>query len=151
MIQGNSYGKMAKAISETLGKDFNKAVLVAETEAHRVHNAAKLESIKHADEIGVEMAKIWVSTLDMKTRSAHQSLDGQEVGVDDNFTSPTGATGPAPGQMGSAKDDINCRCSFIVQVAGTKPEFRRVRGEGVVPYQNYAEWAEAHGFKTKKK
>jgi SPP1 gp7 family putative phage head morphogenesis protein len=147
LIQGTSYGKMARAIKETLGGDAGKAIRVAQTEAHRVHNQARWESMKHADDLGVEMVKVWVSTLDSRTRPAHQSLDGREVKVEDNFSSSQGGNGPTPGQMGTAADDINCRCTFVIRPVGFKPEFRRIRGEGQVPYTTYDDWAKAKGLK----
>jgi len=147
LVKGQSYGKMANAIKDVLGGDAKKAIRVAQTEAHRVHNMARYESIKHADDIGVDMVKVWVATLDGSTRPAHQTLDGKEVKPKADFHSSNGGSGPAPGMMGTAADDINCRCTMIAQVAGVKSDFRRVRGEGVVPYKTYDEWAKAKGIK----
>ena len=147
LVKGQSYGKMANAIKDVLGGDAKKAIRVAQTEAHRVHNMARYESIKHADDIGVEMRKMWVATLSAATRDAHRTLDGKDVGAKEDFVSDNGGRGPAPGMMGEASDDINCHCTVIAQVAGFKPEFRRVRGEGVVPYKTYDEWAKAKGVK----
>lgn len=147
LMRGESFGKMAKRITDTLGGDASKAVKVAQTEGHRVHNAASYESVKEADELGVEMVKVWVSTLDNRTRDAHQDLDGERIGVNDNFKSSAGGRGPVPGQMGNAADDINCRCTYVVEVEGVSHDFRRVRGDGVIPYTTYNEWAEAKGIK----
>ncbi len=147
LIRGQSYGKMAVAINETLGGDLKKSILVAQTEAHRIHNAARLESSQHAEDVGVKTVKVWVSTLDEKTRDTHRTLDGQEADKNGNFHSSSGAIGPAPGHMGTAAEDINCRCNFIDQIKGFKPEFRRIRGEGVVPYKTYREWEAAKGLK----
>ncbi len=146
LIQGTSYGKMARAIKETLGGDAGKAIRVAQTEAHRVHNQARWESMKHADDLGIEMVKVWVSTMDARTRDAHRTLDGTEIGVDEKFSSNAGGYGLTPGQMGAAADDINCHCTFIIRPVGFKPEFRRIRGEGQVPYTNYEDWAKAKGM-----
>ena len=151
LIQGQSYGKMASAIKETLGGDAKKAITVAQTEAHRVHNQARLESSEHAEDTGVEMVKVWVSTLDILTRDAHQTLDGMEADKNGNFHSSNGGKGPAPGMMGTAADDINCRCEFRDEIKGFKPEFRRIRGEGVVPYKTYQEWADGHGISSELK
>jgi SPP1 gp7 family putative phage head morphogenesis protein len=151
LIKGSSYGNMAQAIKEVLGGDAKKAILVAQTEAHRIQNAARLDSLQHAEDTGLDMVKVWVSTLDQKTRDAHQTLDGQEADKDGNFHSENGGVGPAPGHMGIASDDINCRCAFIMRLAGTKPKFRRVRGEGIIPYKTYNEWAADKGFIKKTK
>jgi SPP1 gp7 family putative phage head morphogenesis protein len=147
LIKGQSYGKTANAIKEVLGGDAKKAILVARTEGGRVQMTARYDSIQHADDVGIEMVKIWVSTLDNRTRDAHRSLDGKEVAVDEDFISEAGGKGPHPHAMGTAADDIQCRCTFITRPAGMKPEFRRVRGEGQIPYKTYKEWAEAKGIK----
>jgi len=41
----------------------------------------------------------------------------------------------------------NCRCSIRYEIEGFEPKFRRVRGEGVVPYKKYKEWAKAKDIK----
>jgi hypothetical protein len=41
----------------------------------------------------------------------HLEMDGQEVRVDEKFRNPvTGQTADAPGQFGTADQDINCLC-----------------------------------------
>ncbi len=140
LIQGESYGAMSRRLKNRLEIDTRRAITMARTESHRIQMAARLDSMIHAEEMGVRMKKVWVATLDDRTRDAHQELDGVAVGVDEDFTSPTGATGPAPGQMGSPEDDINCRCTFRIEVEGFEPKVRRVRGEGVIPHTNYEEW-----------
>ena len=37
----------------------------------------------------------------------------------------------------------NCRCGMRGEIAGYEPKFRRVRGEGIVPYQSYNQWYNA--------
>lgn len=36
----------------------------------------------------------------------------------------------------------NCRCSVRAEIDGYKPEFRRTREEGIIPYETYREWEE---------
>lgn len=146
LVRGEGYGKMSKRISEAVGFDANKAIRVAQTESHRIHNQAALDSVDHANDLGVNTVKRWVSTLDGDTRSAHRSLDGQKADNKGNFHSNLGGMGPAPGSMANAADDINCRCTFYVDIEGVSQDFRRIRGEGVVPYTNYDDWADAKGF-----
>jgi len=147
LMRGEGYGKMAKRITKVLGGDAKKSIVVAQTEAHRVHNQASLESMEHANDLGVKTKKIWVSTLDGETRDAHQMLDGQEADKNGNFHSENGGSGQAPGSLGEAADDINCRCNFIIELAGVTNDFRRARGEGIIPYKNYTEWSKANGLK----
>jgi len=153
LIKGEPYSKMARRFKEALGGDAYKAVRVAQTEAHRCQSQGILESGYHASKKGVDMWKVWDATLDSKTRPSHQSLDQQKVEVDEDFKSPvTGAKGPAPGLMGNAADDINCRCTLRYEVKGYAPKKRYAREEEgkrgkVITYTNYEEWAKAKGLK----
>jgi len=147
LVRGEPFSKMAKRISGALGGDAKKAIRIARTEGHRIHEDANYDSVLHADKLGVEMTKIWSASLDASTRDAHGALDGVEKKVKENFASSAGGYGLKPGSLGNAADDVNCRCDLIYEVEGVKPDFRRIRGEGVVPYKTYSEWAKDKGVK----
>ena len=151
IIQGKPYSEVAKAVTERANVAASRAIRIAQTEAHRAQQSGRLESLLHAEAKGVEMVKIWTSTLDGRTRDSHQALDGQKVGMDEDFTSPLGGSGQAPGMLGTPEDDINCRCSIRAEIVGYSPEVRRARGEGVIPYTNYRDWAGAKGIELKYK
>lgn len=147
IIKGDSYEKMARRMKDVLEQDANKARTVTRTEAHRIRNLGKMDSAKKAAELGIEMVKVWDATLDKRTRPAHRKLDGKKVGVDLDFVSRNGGRGPAPGNLGKAKDDINCRCTMRLEIKGYEPSVRRIRGEGVVNHRTYEQWAKARGYK----
>ncbi|WP_424765701.1 phage minor head protein [Paenibacillus sp. sgz302251] len=144
LIQGEGYSKMAKRVKETLEGDVSKAIRVVQTEAHRVQQEGRLQSMKHAESKGVNMVKVWDASLDSRTRSSHRKLDGVKVGLDDDFTSPSGGKGKIPGSLGSAKDDVNCRCSVRTEIISYEPTVRRARDERgksvLIPYTTYDEW-----------
>lgn len=142
LIRGRSYKDISKTVAQRLEISENRAKVIARTENHRVMNAARSEAMSHAENLGVKIQKRWVAALDDRTRSAHGELDGQQVDRDDLFE-VRGYSADAPGQFGVPELDINCRCSMISVVVGYEPEFRRVRGEGIVPYKTYEEWAKA--------
>lgn len=148
LLLGNSYEDIAKRMKKVLEQDARKARVIARTEGHRIRNAGKMDSAKRAAELGLEMVKVWDATLDHRTRPAHRKLDGTKVGVNENFISPAGGIGPAPGLMKHPKDDINCRCIFRLEFPGFEPQKRRIRGEGIQPYTTYERWAKARGFKV---
>lgn len=141
---GKDYGYMAKKLAERLEVGMNRALLIAQTQGHMATQRARLDSYKRAAEAGVEMWNVWDATLDRRTRPSHRALDGQRVRPGENFRSPYGASGPGPGQMGSAKENIRCRCSVRGEFEGFSPTARRdnVTGE-FVPYQSYEQWAKA--------
>jgi SPP1 gp7 family putative phage head morphogenesis protein len=142
LVRGEGYPDMARRLRETFLGDAVKATRVVQTEAHRVQNEARALASEDAAEAGVLLKKKWVATLDDRTRDTHQSLDGQTVERDGEFTSPTGATAPYPGAFGVSAEDINCRCSHIYVVEGLEPKLRRSREDGIIPYQTYKEWKE---------
>jgi SPP1 gp7 family putative phage head morphogenesis protein len=143
LILGESYQKIAKRLKDTFEGDVKKSIRVAQTEAHRIKNTARYESLQHAQAKGIELKKKWISTLDSKTRDRHQKLDGQTVDLDKPFKSD-GAEAMHPGGFGKASEDINCRCTFISVLDGFEPTVRASRGEDgktkVIPYVNYQEW-----------
>ncbi len=58
--------------------------------------------------------KDWVSERDGVVRETHISLDLQDpIPVADDFVSSSGASGPIPGQLGTAAEDANCRCIIL--------------------------------------
>jgi len=124
--EGESYSQMSERLKDSLEGDTSKAMRVVRTEGHRVQEQGKLEGLEHADNQGVKMIKRWVSADDERVREigegGHTEMDGQEVAFDEDFENPeTGGVGPAPGMMGEAKDDINCRCIFVVEVVDYDP------------------------------
>jgi hypothetical protein len=97
--------------------DLNKTTTIIRTESHRVHEAGKRTAVERATNQGVKMEKVWVSSKDERVRSSHAHMDGQVVDATADFVNTqTGGRGPAPGEMGVAEDDINCRCVAIYRV-----------------------------------
>ena len=140
LINGESYSKMAKRLDDTAEFAYNNAYTIARTEGHRAVELGNLNSMQHAEEKGVKIKKMWVSNTDAKVRDTHRSMDGQKVAVSDDFKSPSGATGPAPGMMSEAAESINCRCTMAEVIEGFEPTDRRFKGEGIQEYQSYNDW-----------
>lgn len=144
---GEGYRKVAKQIGELTEANYKQALRIARTEGGRVQSTAKQKAYEEAEAIGVELEKQWMSTLDKKTRSSHQSLDGQVVGVDDDFISENGHKAKGPRLFNVASEDINCRCTTITQVKGISPATRKDNeSKEIIKYTNYKEWAEAKGY-----
>lgn len=120
LVKGETYGMMANRIKGALEGDAKKTMRIARTEGHRVVEASKQESAEHAHKNGVLMEKTWKSSNDRRVRDAHADLDGTTIPVDEDFVSKYGGRGKAPGSLGTAKDDINCRCRISRRVVGIK-------------------------------
>lgn len=89
-----------------------RARTIARTETVAAANYGALTGMRQ----GSIDKKMWLSSRDERVRDTHKpetGMDGQIVGVNDNFISPSGATGPFPGDMSTAAETINCRCTII--------------------------------------
>lgn len=143
--QGYSYQKIAKELAQSVDRQYKSALTVARTEGGRIQSRAYLDSLALLDEVGAEYGKMWDATIDDKTRAMHQQMDGVMADKDGIFHLPDGATCPAPHYTGVAKHDINERCVAVTIINGQKPTERRIRGEGIVPYETYTERLERGG------
>lgn len=82
---------------------------IARTETISAANTATEAGFRQS---GVVEAKSWLASLDSRTRETHVAAHGQTVALDANFH-VGGASGPAPGSMGKASEDVNCRCTIL--------------------------------------
>jgi SPP1 gp7 family putative phage head morphogenesis protein len=143
LLSGEGYSTISKRIEKAVGFSSTKARRVARTETHRAQVQGRIDSAEQASKF-VDMTKMWDATLDRNTRDWHQKMDGKVIGKDENFKTPKGGNGPAPGHMNLAADDINCRCTALYLVNGKKPSVRRSRLDDgktkVIPYTTYDEW-----------
>jgi SPP1 gp7 family putative phage head morphogenesis protein len=150
--EGQDYSQMANNISDRMGKSASDMQRIARTEGHRCREQGNLDSLNFAHKKGLNLEKEWVAALDERTRDAHATLDGQTVGINEEFVSSTGGRGQGPGLMGTAADDANCRCSLVGVTPGEKFEYRGYRyddapGSFIGKYSNYMDWAEKKGIK----
>lgn len=131
IAQALSYEQIALNLERVTEVDYNKTLRIAKTEGHRIQNESAYNVQKKAVEMGADVLKQWDSTLDMKTRQTHRELDGQIVGVDEEFISSSGYKALYPGEFGSPKEDINCRCCILQRAkwAMTDREFTKMNGE----------------------
>jgi SPP1 gp7 family putative phage head morphogenesis protein len=144
IVQGYSYDKTARAVKERLDIGASKAIRIVQTETHRAQSQGTQAAFEEAAEKGLVFKRVWVSTLDGRTRDRHRALDGQKVDVDQPFEYG-GMTAMYPGGFGIASMDINCRCTVRAEIEGMEPQLRRARdpatGKNVVISNiTYEEW-----------
>jgi HK97 family phage portal protein len=89
-----------------------RSELIARTEMGGAMNGGALQGYLQA---GIEK-KSWLSALDERTRETHVSAHGrynaEPIPMTQNFVVGAGS-GPAPGLIGLASEDCNCRCSLL--------------------------------------
>ncbi|RAI79677.1 phage head morphogenesis protein [Macrococcoides goetzii] len=144
IMAGEGFGNIAKRLRESLGMTSKQSKRVARTEGGRAMMTAKYKSAVELHESGIEVKKVWQATLDKRTRTTHRSLDGQTVGIYEEFESPSGCKGQHPKMLyglNSAAENINCRCDLMIIIDGKLPEVRRAKNDDdesiVIPYMTY--------------
>lgn len=153
VLSGESYAKVAKAISDDVGVSKAKALRVARTEIGRALSQASLDSAQVVQDNGFNMMKRWFATKDNRTRDTHRHLDGKSIPLNEKFKS-SGCVGLAPKLfvgINSAKENINCRCKLLHYIdEDDLPGVMRVKNDDgtteVIPTMTYSEW-----YKSKKK
>ena len=94
-----------------------RARMIARTETVTAANQAGRFAAK---DMGLQMNKEWLATMDNRTRHDHLAVNGQVVGADDYFTLAGSITMLQPGARKQetglpvpAKEIINCRCTTL--------------------------------------
>ena len=131
IAQSLSYAEIARNLSNRTKLTMNRTFLITQTEGHRIQQEATWNAQRRAVERGANVVKQWDSTLDSRTRPTHRALDGEIVGVDEEFVSPAGGTALYPGGFGDPKEDCRCRCVLLQRAkwALTDNEFTKMNGE----------------------
>lgn len=113
IIQGDSAQQVADRIAEKTGNTNEKAMLrYARTALTGAQNAGRIETMREAREMGIKVKKVWIATLDSRTRPAHADLDGQTQDVGEPFDSLLGPI-MFPGDPDADDANVwNCRCTL---------------------------------------
>jgi uncharacterized protein with gpF-like domain len=154
--QGESYPKMAKRLMGIFDKSFNDLLRIVRTEGTRTANEANNDLINDAQDMGIEIKKIWQAADDDRTRSAHVALDG--IAADENgvFTIPSyqvakgeinyaGKQTEYPGGFGEPGLDIQCRCTMLTEVGDFKLKKHSEASQDIKDYDNYEKWKKDQG------
>jgi hypothetical protein len=93
-----------------------RPALVARTETCGALNGARLEAARVMAEItGEDLHKVWLATMDARTRDTHFAVDGQRQPLDGQFELPGGVKMRWPGEPGAPASEVcNCRCALII-------------------------------------
>lgn len=97
----------------------NRAVVIARTEALGALNGSRQDAFTSFDEETEEdLERMWLSTIDSRTRPSHVLADGQRTGLTDPFM-VGGSALLFPGDpSGPAAEVIQCRCTTLLLEVG---------------------------------
>lgn len=119
MKKGHSVDKIAKKLYKVTDLDGVSAYRTARTGVTRAENEARIDAMYEAQELGIKYDKIWIATLDARTRTSHRILHGERVPCEEYFSNELFE--PADPD-GDPAEIYNCRCSLGWSPAGVSME-----------------------------
>lgn len=144
IVQGESIDDITDRLVESLcAQSENRMRTFARTAITGSQNAGRMQQMHDAEDLGVQVKKRWIATLDDRTRDTHRDLDGQTVPVDEPFE-VDGMEIMYPGDPSAEPELVyNCRCTMIQVFEGIDRKSVRRDDEGnMVEDMNYREWEE---------
>lgn len=106
---GKTYTQVSRELRDKFGKDIGNTARIVRTESTRIHEHTTFRTMEEINK-EVKLTKTWRTMRDGAVRSSHQVMEGQTVGIDEEFVLPSGATTLYPTGSGDPAEDINCRC-----------------------------------------
>ncbi|MEG2229947.1 MAG: phage minor head protein [Bacilli bacterium] len=110
IIQGKSTRDIAKNFQKVTDMNKNSAIRNAQTSVTNVENKARIDGIKYAESLGIELFKEWKSSGDNHTRDSHAMLNGKKIDIDDKFSNGLMYPGDPSGRP---EEVYNCRCCLV--------------------------------------
>jgi len=105
IMEGDSVSKLKARVSKVFDVGENRAEMIARTESNRAENQGKLQAFKSSDE---KLKKEWLTHEDDRTSPICKRLDGQVVGLNENFKDKiSGWEGPCP------PSHVSCRSTVL--------------------------------------
>jgi SPP1 gp7 family putative phage head morphogenesis protein len=143
ILQGESIPKLAERISDVVGSDYAASVRYARTAMTGAQNAGRTTRQQEAADMGIDVRRQWMATLDSRTRDSHRLMDGETVGVNEEFSNGLMYPGDP---SGDPSEVYNCRCT-VVSVVDGKSVVNGSSGRVSVGLQgkSYEEWKAGHG------
>ena len=144
ILQGESIPKIAKRLRDVTDMDKSAAIRNARTYTTAVENAGRQDSYEEAQKMGIQMEKMWIATLDERTRDSHRELDGVTVPVDESFEAynDKGEKSllkfPADPDCTDPSQIYNCRCTLISKIKNV--DYDMVDRNSKLGDMSYEEW-----------
>lgn len=135
VLQGQTVPQLAASIAGIAAMNQRAATRAARTAITSAHSLGKLKSYEHAADMGIDVKKQWLASLDMRTRGSHRQLDGETVALDAEFSNGLKYPGDP---NGPASEVYNCRCTLVSVINGM--EYDKVKRANKLGDMSYEEW-----------
>lgn len=148
IVQGESLDQIAKRLATNLStQNYNHMRTFARTAMTGAQNAGREQSLKNARDMGLNVVKQWMATLDSRTRDSHAMMDGETIKVGDKWHHYKFSNGLRyPGDPeGPAREVYNCRCTLVGDLEDYPSEYERYDNIDGKPVKQmtYKDWYEA--------
>ena len=122
ILQGESIPDISKRLTHVTEMNLTSAIRNARTATTSAENRGRMDSYHRAQDMGVQIVKVWMATNDERTREEHLELDGQEREIDEPFENSLGEI-MYPGDPDADPANVyNCRCTMVTRVLGFAKE-----------------------------
>lgn len=122
-IFGYTAKQVAKRNRETADRQASDMMTYSE-------NKGRYDSMLRAYDEGFNIKKVWMATLDNRTRETHRKYDGVGA-VELDYEYNTGLKKPRDPNCGIMAEVCNCRCCLVYDTGGRRSPTRAAR-EGIV-------------------
>lgn len=119
ILQGDSVDKIADRLQGVTDMNRGAAIRNARTMTTRAENSGRQNAYERGNQLGINSRKMWVATLDGRTRHSHRVLDKEVVDLDEKFSN--GLMFPSDPD-GAPAEVYNCRCGIIAIPDGINPK-----------------------------
>lgn len=150
LISSDTLPAITKQIKDLLGISYNQALRIMRTESLRARSKAALEVTQQSIDMGLDVRKRWMSTLDFRTRPDHQKLDGQ-LADKNGYFHVSGYKAQAPRMFGVPSEDINCRCTYVEEIVGLSEPLQKRKDnvtKELINNMTYEEWYAKYRVKS---
>lgn len=143
IIQGEPLENLAKRLAVATGsKNMNLMRTHARTSLTGAQNSGRMQTLKDALGMSINVLKEWMATLDERTRTSHQELDGEKKKVNQKFSNGLKYPGDPEGHP---REVYNCRCTLVGDLTDYPEDYERYDNINGRPIKNmtYKEWKAA--------
>ena len=115
--RGETQQQLLARIRNVTGREESDAMRILRTESTHIESMAQQQTaLEHWHKTGVKPMKRWVCMFH-NSRDSHIAMHGQTVGIDEDFTLPSGQKIKYPGDSSAGAAEVcNCQCRMeIVQ------------------------------------
>lgn len=111
VLEGEGIPELSKRIRAVFSQASKaRSQMIARTEVNRSANFGRWQGMAQS---GLVTVRLWLATLDSRTRDTHLELNENTARIDQPFCTTGGACAMYPGDFGDPGEDANCRCTTI--------------------------------------